>query len=123
MSYSYYYSDSDAVVTAGANGSVNYGGVIQRPDAYGGYNVSFTITGSLSYYHVHFARGGTRVEVVRYFSGLGGQGDNLMRRNGTSQTLSNLANECGGFPNHQTLLTNLKNACSGIPRTAAQELA
>lgn len=123
MSYSYFYSDGDAAVTAGANGNITYGGVIQRPDGHGGYNVSFNITGSLAYYHVHFARGGTRVEVVRYFSGAGGEGNNIMRRNGTAQTLSNLAHECGGFPNHQALLNNIKNACAGVPRTPSQELA
>lgn len=124
MSYSYNFDDNNSAVTSGMNNTMTYGGVLQRPDAWGGYNVMFGLVGSSAYYHVHFARGGTRVTAVRYFSGNGGQGDNIIQHfgGGATKTLSNLANECVGFNNHQALLNNLKNTVANVGRTVAQEL-
>jgi|GEM_PF-3755490 hypothetical protein len=124
MSYFYNYQDNTAAVKAGAAGFTGYS-VIQRPDAYGGYNVAFYITGSSAYYHVHFASGGSRVKVVRYFSGGGGQGNNIIkhRDDGKADTLSTMIHGCSGYPNHVKLLTNLKSLVSSAKRTPAQELA
>lgn len=123
MPYSYNANDGDASVTAGTAG-LTFAGVIQSPDAYGGYNVHFTIPGSLEYYHVHFHWGGSRVSVIRYFSGAGVQGNNIIKNtHGDSSTFAELARDCSGYANHFILLTNFRNAIQGLPRAPNNNLA
>jgi hypothetical protein len=121
VGYFWNYNDNDARVTTGANGTVNVGRVIQRPDAYGGYNAEFGIAQSVAYYHVHFASGSTQVTTVRYFGGGGGQGDNVVTYNANPESgygptdrrnLGGLATwlTAEGYPNHAQLMTKLKNA-------------
>lgn len=123
MAYTYYENDLSVRITDGALGAIVFGSVIQNPDAYGGYNVNFTVPNSLAHYHVHFFSGGTRVSVIRHFSAGGGQGTNIIKhQNGDTKNLSSLQNECSAFPNHYALLGNFRAAIAGRPRNARNEL-
>jgi len=52
--YQWYYNDNDPQIMAGVNNTpVIYVGIIQNPAPYGGRNVEFRLTNSLSLYHVH----------------------------------------------------------------------
>lgn len=121
--YDWYYDDKSNYVTAGAAGIV-FGSVIQRPDKDGGYNVSFSVSGSLGVYHVHFFAGGKKVSVVRYKSGTNAEGNNLIRyKNDKKRNLKDLVSDAAGYPNHVSLLTNLSNAVNGAGSLPNGEIA
>ncbi|MBL8113930.1 MAG: hypothetical protein JNK60_13700 [Acidobacteria bacterium] len=101
--------DGDAMVSIGTNG-VNWVGVIQADDGYGGYNCEYTIVGGQGgKYHVHFKAGSRRVVVLRY---KGGSDTNIIKLKDKQEpsNFRDLARECGAFPNHAALFNNLRNA-------------
>lgn len=123
MGYSYNFGETNFRVTAGY-AAVSFGRVIQRPDAYGGYNVTFSVPGETDIYHVHFFAGGCRVSVVRHKASSGAEGSNIIKYvSGTKKNLSGLAHECANFANHFALLTNLSGAVAGVGRTVGNEIA
>jgi hypothetical protein len=126
VSMSYYWNagDNDASITTGTAG-LNFGGVIQKPDAYGGYNTQFSIHGSTALYHVHFFSGGKRVSIVRYFATSASQGNNIIKwHSGDKLNFNALRNECGiQYPNHQTLLELFHAAIADADTTRSGELA
>jgi hypothetical protein len=125
-----YDNDAAPAVTAGVNAQIAYVRVIERNDNLGGYNVMFSVAASLALYHVHFNRGGTQVNAVRYFPQPNVQGDNVVRfidgggDPAERSSLQSLAYYCRKqeFPNHETLLTNLRNAIANVPRQPNGEL-
>ena len=123
MGYQYKFGDNNGRVTAGF-AAVAFGRVIQRPDAYGGYNVTFSVPGQLDIYHVHFYSGGCRVAVVRHKPDAGSEGTNIIKHTGGDKlNLSKLAHECANYANHFALLTNLAGAITGVGRTPGNEIA
>ena len=119
-SYRWTYKDDDPRIMAGINTQIIYGDIIQNPDMYGGRNIDFRLTNSVSLYHIHFkGREGKRVNAVRFKSDSNQEGDNIVEfvdnHNGNSaprETLKSLSSWCqkNGYPNHSLLLSNLLNA-------------
>jgi hypothetical protein len=117
--YYYNYNDNDTAITTGANATITYAGVIQAADKFGGYNTKFTISGSTSEYHIHFANGGTKVKDIRFKGNSNAEGDNIIKHGaGDTLTLAKLAYECTGFKNHVELLKKFKEAIENAPRHA-----
>jgi hypothetical protein len=118
VGYHYNCDDNDAMVTVGSNAAhLEYGGVIQADDGYGGSNHLFSIPGKTACYHVHFNGTGRKVNVLRYKSSSTDQGTNLIKwtdSGGTGTERKNckeLASACGrAYPNHLKLLSNLHEA-------------
>lgn len=119
-SYEWFYDDNDPRIMAGINNQIIYGGIIQNPDQYGGRNVDFRLTNSVSLYHIHFnGAEGKRVNAVRFKLDSNQEGDNILvfsdNKNGATaprERLKSLSSWCqnNGYPNHSLLLSNLLNA-------------
>lgn len=92
-----------------------YQGCIQHDDGRGGYNCEFRCPNSpLVRYHIHFARGGTRVRAIRYYSQPSVEGNNLYVDD--SNNPRNLREIINGdlsserWHNHHELLNHFRSA-------------
>ena len=124
MCYNWNVNDDTMAITTGAGAALQWGGVIQDRDGYGGYNTNVTLpAGVLGQYHVHFRPNSTQVQVIRFQPADGGQGTNVvMLQDGCKGvTLNQLfkdTNILPGYPNSKLLLQHLAQAVTNVPKGA-----
>ncbi|MEI7995167.1 MAG: hypothetical protein WCH01_09730 [Methylococcaceae bacterium] len=108
----WYMNDDDQPIRVGASGRITYGYCFARDDGHEGYNCIFHFEsqlGAFAMLHVHFNRGGRRVNAVRYFYNGGVQGDNIYTTD-TPTPIPRLITELEHYPNHLAFFTHLRDA-------------